>query len=128
MGSLKAVGAQAAVVHMANNIRKERRKARAIGRDDPHVLLALARQRDADEAQERRRRLLFSEGRKRTLTAVAVNDELKAANALLKNRKLGINHAENMLETKHAIKTYSLEDLGHGQRRVGGAVARKRRL
>ena len=50
MESLKEVGAQAVVAHMANEIRKERRRARAIGRDDPDVLLALARQRDQEDA------------------------------------------------------------------------------
>ena len=43
MESLKAVGAQRAVVQLEYEIRKERRKIRAIGRDDPDVLLALAR-------------------------------------------------------------------------------------
>ena len=33
-----------------------------------------------------------------------------------------------MLETKHAIKQYTLQDLGMGQKRVGGAAAKKNRL
>ena len=37
-------------------------------------------------------------------------------------------HAEIVLEEKYAIKTYSLEDLGQGRSRGGGAAARKRRL
>ena len=32
-----------------------------------------------------------------------------------------------MLETKHAIKQFSLEDLGKGRGRGGGAAAKKRR-
>ena len=37
-------------------------------------------------------------------------------------------HLEGVVEAKHAIKTYSLEDLGQGRSRGGGAIARKRRL
>ena len=128
MESLKAVGAQAAVAHMANEIQKERRRARAIGRDDPDVLYALARQRDEEEARVRRRRLLLEEDKKRTLTAAKIKEQVKAANDLLKKRELEIMHAESVLEAKYAIKTYSLGDLGQGRSRGGGAAARKRRL
>ena len=113
---------------MANEIQKERRRARAIGRDDPDVLYALARQRDEEDARVRKRRLLLEEDKKRMLTAAKINEQVKAANELLKKRKLEIMHAEGVLEAKHAIKTYSLEDLGQGRSRGGGAAARKRRL
>ena len=46
MGSLKEVGAQGSVAQMMNEIRKEKRRTRASSREDPDVLLALARQRD----------------------------------------------------------------------------------
>ena len=35
--------------------------------------------------------------------------------------------AEAVLEAKHAIKQYSLEELGKGRRRGGGVAAKKRR-
>ena len=43
MEPLKGVGAQAVVAHMASEIQKERRRARAIGKEEPDVLFALAR-------------------------------------------------------------------------------------
>ena len=61
------------------------------------------------------------------MTAAKINEQVKAANDLLKKRKLEIMHAESVLEAKHAIKTYSLEDLGQGRSRGIGAAARKRR-
>ena len=69
MGSLKEVGAQGAVAQMMNETRQERRRARASGREDPDVLLALARSRDQEIASERKRMLMLQEDKKRSLTA-----------------------------------------------------------
>ena len=126
--SLKAVGAQAAVANLDNEIRKEKRKMRAISRDDPEVMIALARQRDAQDARAREQRWRVEEENKRTLTASKMNKQIKDANELLRKRKQDIMNAESTLETKHAIKTYSLEDLGHGRSRGGGGLALKRRF
>ena len=90
-------------------------------------MFALAWQRDEEEARVRKRRLLLEEDEKRTLTAAKIKEQVKAANDLLKKRKLEIMHAESVLEAKYAIKTYSLEDLGQGRSRGIGAAARKRR-
>ena len=112
---------------MMNEIRKEKRRARASSREDQDVLLALARQRDQEMALERKRRLMLQEDKKRALTAAKLNEEAKAAKALLKKRKREIEDAEAVLETKHAIKQYSLEDLGKGRSRGGGVAAKMRR-
>ena len=61
MGSLNQVGAQGAVAQLENEIRKEKRRARASSREDQEVLHALERQRDAELALERQRRLLSQE-------------------------------------------------------------------
>ena len=52
---------------------------------------------------------------------------MEAANARLKKRKQELAQIEDVLQAKHAIKTFSLEDLGKGRRRGGPAFARKRR-
>ena len=70
---------------------------------------------------------MLQEEKKRALTAAQPNQEAKAATALLKKRKREIEDAEAVLETKHAIKQYSLEDLGKGRSRGGGAAAKKNR-
>ena len=48
--------------------------------------------------------------KKRALAAAIINEEAKAATALLKDRKRGREDAEAVLQTKHAIKQSSLED------------------
>ena len=70
----------------------------------------------------------MSEDKKRALTAAKNYEEAKATNERLKKRKQELAHLEDVLEAKHAIKTFSLEDLGKGRSRGGAAVARKRRL
>ena len=71
--------------------------------------------------------LMLQEGKKRALTAATLNEEAKAATALLKKRKREFEDAEAVLQAKHAIKHYSVEDLGKGRSRGGGVVAKKRR-
>ena len=78
-------------------------------------------------ASERKRRLMLQEEKKRALTAAKLNEEAKAATALLKKRKREIEDAEAVLEAKHSIKQYSLEALGKGGRTRGGGVAAKKR-
>ena len=70
---------------------------------------------------------MLQEDKKRALTAAKLNQEAKAAKARLKKRKLEIANAEAVLETKHAIKQFSLEDLGKGRSRGGGTAAKKSR-
>ena len=100
---------------------------RASSKDDPDVLHALARQREQEMAEERRRILLLSEDKKRAVTAAKLNAEAKAANDRLKKRKLELANLETVMETKYAMKNYSLEELGKGRRNGGGVVAKKRR-
>ena len=127
METLKGVGAQSSVVNLANEIRKERRRMRNISRDDPEVMGALARQRDAEYARAREQRWRLEEEKKRTLTAVQINKQIQEARDVLKKRRLEVLNLETTLETKSAIKTFSLEDLGYGCSRGAGAVHKKRR-
>ena len=69
----------------------------------------------------------MQEDKKKVLTAAKLDQEAKAATALLKKRKREIEDAEAVLETKHAIKQYLPEDFGKGRIRGGGAAARKNR-
>ena len=127
IASLKAVGAMKAVINLENDIQKERRRMRACCKESPDVLLALARQRDEEQAKERARLLAVADANARTLSAAKLKQELAVASATLRKRKAMIMEAETLVETKHAVKTFSLEDLGHGRSRGGGAAGRKRR-
>ena len=70
----------------------------------------------------------MQEEKKRAQTAAKLNEEAKAAEARLKKRKREIENAEDVLEAKHAVNQFSLEDLGKGRSRGGKVVAKKRRL
>ena len=71
--------------------------------------------------------LRLQEDKKRSLTATKLNEEAKAATALLKKRKRELEDAEAVLQAKHAINNFSLEDLGKGRSRGGGVPAKKKR-
>ena len=100
-----AHGAMRAMINLENEIRKERRRMRALSNEDPDVLVALARQRDADEARERTRRRAVADANARTHTAAKLKQEIKCALQTLKKRKQEIPNAESLLEMKQAMKT-----------------------
>ena len=55
ISSLKDVGAMKAVINLENDIIKERRRIRSLGREDDDVMLALQRQGEEDDARERKK-------------------------------------------------------------------------
>ena len=128
--SLKARGAMRAVANLENEIAKERRRLRGISKMNPGVLLALARQRDEEHAMERKRKRCIEERNAETLSRNKVRQQLKDADALLAKRKKELLDVETVLEAKHAIKTYSVSDLGEGCSRGqrGSGPAQKRRF
>ena len=126
--SLKACGAMKSVINLQNDIVKERRRMRLMGKEDPDVLLALSRKADEEDAKERKRRLAVADANAQTLNAAKLKRSIKDANEVLKRRKAAIVEAESLLEMRHAMKTFTLEDLGHGRSRGGGAAGRKRRF
>ena len=123
--SLKDAGAMRSVVNLENEIRKEKRRMRALSREDHEVLLALAQRRDHEEAKERQRQQSIAAANARTLTAAKLRQEIKDNQEILKKRKREILDAECLLEMKHAMKTYSLVDLGDG-RSCGGKASGKK--
>ncbi len=128
MANLKECGAIKAAVDMENCIRKERRRMRAMSKEDDLVLLALARARDEADARDRKRRRLIKEANEETLTHSKLRRQIDDAKEMLKRRKQQVVDTEALLESKHALKNFSLVDLGQGRSRGGGAAARKRRF
>ena len=49
---------------------------------------------------------MLQDEKKRALVAAIINEEAKAATALLKKRKREIEDAEAVLQAKHAIKNF----------------------
>ena len=101
---------------------------RNISKVDPEVMAALARQRDAEYARAREQRWRLEEWKQQRLTAVQLKKQVQEANVELRKRRLEVLNLECELSEKHAIKSFSLEELGHGCRRGGAAPHKKRRL
>ena len=120
ISSLKACGAMKPVINLQNDILKERRRMRSLGKQDPDVLLALSRQRDEEAARERKRRRVIADANAQTLNAAKLRRSIEDANATLKRRRAECMDAENIWEMKHSMKNFTLEDLGHGRSRGGG--------
>jgi hypothetical protein len=123
---LKELGLIKAAVNVETEIKKARRHARSIGSEDPQVLFALARQRESEEAQERLRRSLVAQANAKTRTAESLRREAAVAADTLRKRKQAIQDAESLLETKHAVTSFTPEDLGQGRRNCGGAAAKQK--
>ena len=68
ISSLQACGAMKSVINLENEIVKERRRIRSMSREDPDVVLALTRQRDEENARERKRLRDVADANARTLT------------------------------------------------------------
>ena len=64
------------VVAMESSIRKEHRRLRAVSKESPDVLCAMARTRALEQEEERKRRRLLADDNKRRLTA----EKLKTIN------------------------------------------------
>ena len=58
---LKSVGDMPSVVAIENSMRKEHRRMRAVGKESPDVLAAMARTRALEQDAERKRRRLLDE-------------------------------------------------------------------
>ncbi len=89
---------------------------RAVGKESPDVLRAMAQTRALDQDAERKRRRLLDEDNKRTLTAAKLKKEVEDAQAALKKKKDEILQLENTLAAKHAMQNFSLHGLGYGEK------------
>lgn len=125
--ALQQSGAIAAAVNLQNEIRKERRRQRGQAREDTAVAEAMARHRDAEEAEAMKQRRLVADLNQRQGAADAAKKEAHGAAALLKKRKAELVEVEALLESAHALKRFTPDTLGQGNARGGGAVGRKRR-
>ena len=124
----KDVGSMSAVVNLENEIKKLRRRQRSLCNTDSAVAEAMARVRDDEHRQIMQQRRDVERLNTQRKTAAQLGKELKDASALLKKRKAEVLEQENLLECRHAMKRYSVEQLGHGQSKGGGAICRKRRF
>ena len=127
ISALRSCGAMQAVVHLESEVGKEKRRVRAISREDPDVLEALARHSDADRARERTAKAAVAAANARSLSLAKLSTQLRDAKGELQRKRKAIADSEALLETKHAVKSFSRAELGEGCSRGGGVSSKKAR-
>ena len=126
--ALRACGAMSAAVHLENEIRKEKRRQRFLSRENANVAQAMARRRDVEIAANLKQRRLAADANAISQAAAKSKKELAVAGALMRKRKADLVEIEGLKESKYTMKRFSLENLGEGHPKGGGAVAKKRRF
>jgi hypothetical protein len=126
--ALRACGAMSAAVHLENEIRKEKRRQRFLSRENANVAQAMARRRDVEIAANLKQRRLAADANAISQAATKSKNELAVAGALMRKRKADLVEIEGLKESKYTMKRFSLENLGEGHPKGGGAVAKKRRF
>ena len=123
----RAVGSMSSVVHLENEIRKERRRERNLATESPAVAAALARRRDEERLQKIEQERAASQMNRLQESAVAAKRELEQTQELLRKRKAEVLQQEKISESRHAIKTFTVDLLGQGCANAAGVQGRKRR-
>ena len=124
---LMAYGLVGAAATIEKYIRKEKRRIREISREDPDVLVAVARVKDRDRAAENRERILTQEANEKMMTKRKLMREIKDADAILKKKKQQIADEEHIADARQTVKSVRLSFLGDQIKNCGGVVCRKRR-
>ena len=118
-------------MHAAGSLKmemtKERRRQRAAARESPAVAEALRQVniKDSEMQQQKRRQLRALNDQKESVEHL--DQLITKKTAELKRKKLEVLRFESLMETKHALKTFTPECLGDGQAKGGGAKCRDRR-
>lgn len=124
---LRAVGAVRAIQQLESELAKHKRRERELVRESPAVADAFLQRRKAETQEQLRKRHLAAEHNDREVVTKKVRGERDTAIADLKRHKKAIQDYENLQETRHAMKTFTVESLGQGSSTAGGAQGRKRR-
>ena len=126
--TLRDAGALKAAQCVQGELAKERRRERNLVKESPAIADAFQKRRQAEMQDTMRRRRFIEEQNQRDLAAKRSIEERNAAVAELKKRKKEIQDCENLIEIKHAMKTFTVESLGQGSSNGGGARGRTRRF
>ena len=109
-------------------IEKERRRLRALAREDPCVVSALEGRSQLRAQQENALVRRAEEAHNQALTAKRIKASIEDAEKELRQKRQAIQELENTLEANHAMKTFTPELLGQGQKKAGGARGQRARF
>ena len=114
---------------LSNTVRKvmhdEQKRFRQRIDGDAAVEKAMRTTAEAEEAEARRRRAEFQQAAQRKREIANVERELQQSKAKLRQARRDLREATDVAEASEALKTFSLEAMGKGQKNAGGAAFRK---
>ena len=92
---------------------------------DAAVEKAMRTTAEAEEAEARRQRAEFQQAAQRKRETANVERELQQSRAKLRQARRDLREATDAAEASEALKSFSLEAMGKGQKNAGGAAFRK---
>ena len=125
---LRAIGSLKGVQSIETELGKQRRNARRLIQEKPAVADAFLRLRRAEDQERLMKMRIADQHRERKREAAKALADRDAAVAELRNTRRKIQEMESICESRHAIKSFTLEALGEGNGNAGGAKARKNRF
>ena len=125
---LKKCGLLKSAHHLESETRLVKRQARALAKQTPAVAGAFMRLRAAEQACDLERSRAREQQRERKREAEKAIADRDAAITQLKKTRRMIQDLESTRSAAHALKTFTLAELGQGSATAGGAKARKHRF
>jgi hypothetical protein len=126
--ALRQAGCIKAMQCIEHELAKERRRERQLASVSPAVADAFKQRRQAEAQDVLRKRRLAAEQNQRERFAHKAIEERNAAVAEIKRHRKAIQDYENLSETRHAMKTFTVDALGQGSSTAGGQLGRRRRF
>ena len=124
---LRAVGCTKGVQCLEQELLKTRRKLRNITRENESVFNTFSRLRHAEDLRRLEYDRATAERKERWRDAQRAIAEEKQATKQLQVKRQKLQELENVSACKHAIKNFTLEELGKGANNAGGAKGKKNR-
>lgn len=126
--SLKGTGNVRGVQVLEGELRKDRRRERELVKESPAVAETFLRLRQAEAEEFQQKKLHDTQMAQRRQEEIAAVAARNAAVAELERTKRKIQELESARACKYAVKTFTLDALGAGTAKAGGAKAKKNRL
>ena len=128
LAGLRAIGCTKGVQCLELELQKAKRKLRSITSERPTVFNTFSRLRHAEEARRLENVRITAERKERWRSAQKVIAEKNAAAKELQVKRQRLQELENISACKHAVKNFTLEELGKGANNAGGVKGKQQSL
>ena len=127
-GDLRRFGDIAAAAYMEGARDKERRRVRALCRENEGVLQALTQLEDAKRAAELTHRCQLQEANQRRSELQTLKRDVQQTRQRLRDEQRKVADAQATTHERYRLRRVSLAELGHGKRNCGGDKGKKARV